>query len=80
MWYPILKSRSKSFFNDSVTVYQENWCNVLPMMTLYGHCNKHKMTAIEFSWLFWGATIYIPWRDTDLPTETTDISSDESES
>lgn len=67
MWYPNFKSRSKSFFNDFVTVYQENWCNVLPMLTLYGNCNK--MTAIEFSWLFWGVTIYIPHKDTDTPSD-----------
>lgn len=63
MWYPNLKSRYKSFFNDFVTVYQENWCNVLPMLTLYGDNNK--MTAIEISWLFWGVTIYIPHKDTE---------------
>lgn len=78
MWYPNFKSRSKSFFNDFVTVYQENWCNVLPMLTLYGDHNM--MTAIEISWLFWGVTIYIPHKDTDLPPEVTDNSSDESES
>jgi hypothetical protein len=71
MWYPNFKSISKSFFNNFVTVYQENWCNVLPMLTLYGDYNK--LTAIEFSWLFWGVTIYIPHKDTE-------ISSDESES
>lgn len=71
MWYPNFKSRSKSFFNDFVTVYQENWCNVLPMLTLYGDYNM--MTAIEISWLFWGVTIYIPHKDTET-------SSDESES
>ena len=76
--YPNFKSRSKSFFNDFVTVYQENWCNILPMLTLYGDHNM--MTAIEISWLFWGVTIYIPHKDTDLPPEVTDISSDESES
>ena len=78
MWYPNFKSRSKSFFNDFVTVYQENWCNVLPMLTLYGDSNM--MTAIEISWLFWGVTIYIPHKDADLSPETTDISSDETES
>ena len=78
MWYPNFKSRSKSFFNDSVTVYQENWCNVLPMLTLYGDHNM--MTAIEISWLFWGVTIYIPHKDTNLPPEIPDNSSDESES
>lgn len=78
MWYPNFKSRSKSFFNDFVTVYQENWCNVLPMLTLYGDHNM--MTAIEISWLFWGVTIYIPHKDTDLPPEVTDNLSDESES
>lgn len=76
MWYPNFKSRSKSFFNDFVTVYQENWCNILPMLTLYGDYNM--MTAIEFSWLFWGVTIYIPHKDTDLPPEAPEVSSDES--
>ena len=80
MWYPNFKSRYKSFFNDFVTVYQENWCNVLPMLTLYGHHNKHMLTAIEFSWLFWGFTIYIPHKDTDLPPEVPEVSSDESNS
>ena len=67
MWYPNFKSRSKSFFNDFVTVYQENWCNVLPMLTLYGDCNM--MTAIEISWLFWGVTIYIPHKDTGISSD-----------